>query len=186
MGAKTSKPLVSLTLARAGVEVVTASVMPDRRTNVTLARGLKVTADSHISDESADPYDAIILPGGMPGGKHLGESKELVAILQSQKSKNKLYGAICASPAVALGPNGLLDGVAKATCFPFLKDKMPESLEFSNDAVVCSNNCITSQGPGTALKYALTIAAILVSPAKAVEVAKGMLLDYSETDLVPK
>ena len=37
-------------LVRAGATVVTASVMPEGRTTVKMARGLNIVADCHISD----------------------------------------------------------------------------------------------------------------------------------------
>jgi putative intracellular protease/amidase len=67
-----------------------------------------------------------VLPGGMPGGflspnpsvcclitgilaERLRDSHELTELLRKQKKADKLYGAICASPAVVLQHHGLLE-----------------------------------------------------------------------------
>ena len=42
----------------------------------------------------------LVLPGGMPGTKYLGEHEGLVTMLKSFNDKNKLIAAICAAPSV--------------------------------------------------------------------------------------
>ncbi len=165
-------------LVRGGLEVVTASVMPERRTTVTFARGLTVTATKHIDDVVGDHFVAILLPGGMPGAQHLSECQTLIRMLRQQKEEGRLFGAICAAPAVALGPHGLLDGVERATGFPAMKDKLPQSVTYGTEEVVLSQGCLTSQGPGTAMHFGLAALAVLTSAEKASQVANGLLLSH--------
>lgn len=77
--------------------------------------------------------------------------------------------------AVVLASKGLLpDGAA--TCYPapgFREKIMTES----DDAVVVTENVITSQGPGTSLKFALQLGEILYGKEKADEIAGQMLVD---------
>lgn len=47
----------------------------------------------------------------MPGARNLRECKVLEGILKKHAAEGRMYGAICASPAVVLGPLGLLDGL---------------------------------------------------------------------------
>ena len=57
------------TLVRAGAAVTVASVMPDGRLQCKMSRGLKVVADTSIDECAAKEWDAIALPGGMPGAE---------------------------------------------------------------------------------------------------------------------
>ncbi len=159
------------TLRRAGAEVTVASV---DGIQVTASRGVKLVADARIADCVRQTYDCIALPGGMPGAEHLRDSAELTGILKKQKQAGRLYGAICASPAVALQPHGLLEGV-KATCYPALQDKLDPAY-VSNDRVVVDGNCVTSQGPATAIEFALRLVELLFGSDKAKEVGGAMLV----------
>jgi len=161
------------TLRRAGADVTVASV-ETASLQVSASRGMKLVADAGISDCVNQTYDCIVLPGGMPGAEHLRDSIPLIKLLKQQKQSGRLYGAICASPAVALQPHGLLDKT-RATCYPGMRDKLVPAYA-SNDAVVVDNNCVTSQGPGTAIAFALKLVELLFGARKAREVADAMLV----------
>lgn len=130
-------------LVRAGATVVTASVMPEGRTTVKLARGLTVVADCTIKECVGKQWDAIALPGGMPGAEHLRDSAELKELLLAQASDGKVAAAVCASPAVVFAPHGLLP--ARATCFPVDKFKAIVGTGWEDSRVVLDGNVITSQ-----------------------------------------
>lgn len=159
------------TLRRAGIEVTVASV---DKLQVTASRGVKLVADALIADCTNQSYDCIALPGGMPGAEHLRDCAELIGMLKKQKAAGRLYAAICASPVVALQPHGLLDGV-RATCFPSVRGKLNPAMA-SDEQVVGDGNCVTSQGPGTAIEFALKLVQLLCNPDKAKEVSKAMLV----------
>ncbi len=158
------------TLRRAGAEVTVASV---GQLQVTASREVKLVADALIADCAGVTYDCIALPGGMPGAEHLRDCAPLIAKLKEQKASGRLYAAICASPAVVLQPHGLLEGV-KATCFPSCRDQLDPAYAL-NDRVVVDKSCVTSQGPGTAIKFALKLVELLFGPDKTKEVGKAML-----------
>jgi len=158
-------------LRRAGAEVTVASV---DGLQVTASRGVKLVADARIADCTSQTYDCIVLPGGMPGAEHLRDCVALIGMLKKQKQAGRLYGAICASPAVALQPHGLLEGI-KATCYPSLRSKL-DPRYVSDERVVVDRNCATSQGPGTAIEFALQLVELLFGPQKAKEVAEPMLV----------
>lgn len=160
------------TLRRAGAEVTVASV---GKLQVTASRGVKLVADVLIADCAGQTYDCIALPGGMPGAEHLRDSAELIGLLKQQKQTGRLYGAICASPAVALYPHGLLEGV-KATCYPGFQSKL-DPAHVSTEQVVVDGHCVTSQGPATAIEFALKLVELLFGPAEAQEVGNAMLID---------
>eukprot|EP00816_Leptocylindrus_hargravesii_P013099 CAMPEP_0196807264 /NCGR_PEP_ID=MMETSP1362-20130617/7225_1 /TAXON_ID=163516 /ORGANISM="Leptocylindrus danicus, Strain CCMP1856" /LENGTH=197 /DNA_ID=CAMNT_0042181105 /DNA_START=156 /DNA_END=749 /DNA_ORIENTATION=- len=172
------------TLTRFGAEVVIASVMPQSSEGAPLvckmSRGIKFLADVHISECAVgtgnDNWDLIALPGGMPGAEHLRDCPEIVDLLKKQKSANKFFAAVCASPAVVLASHNLIASDAASTCYPAppFREKL---LTVSEDSVVVTDNMITSQGPGTSLKFALVLGELLFGKEKADEIAKQMLVE---------
>ncbi|MBI4358804.1 MAG: DJ-1/PfpI family protein [Candidatus Omnitrophica bacterium] len=158
-------------LRRAGVEVTIAGLSGK---TITGAHGVKFQTDVTF-DEYKDLPDAIILPGGMPGAKNLGESPKVAGLVKKMNRQNKVVGAICAAPALALAPTGILNG-KKATCYPGFEKNFPSSVAFSSDRVVVDGNIITSRGPGSALEFALELVEKLVSKEKAETLSEGMLV----------
>jgi len=157
-------------LRRAKADVTVASVGAKQ---VTASRGVRLVADILIADCAKQVYDLIVLPGGMPGAEHLRDSKVLIELLKAQAKSGRYYAAICASPAVVLNHHGLLDN-KKATCYPSMLSQISDTGE---GKVIVDGNCITSQGPGTAMEFALKLVEILFGKEKSKEVAKAMLVD---------
>jgi len=156
-------------LRRAGADVTVASA---DKSDVVCSRGVRLTADAMITECKDKQYDLIVLPGGLTGAEYLRDCTELVEMLKLQRDLGRLYGAICASPAVVLLPHGLLEG-RKATCYP------APDLDFDGrieDNVVVDGNCVTSRGPGTALEFSLKLVVLLFGKAKRNEVAAAMLV----------
>ncbi len=158
-------------LRRAGVDVTVASVEADLQ--VTASRGVKLVADRFISECVGETYDLVALPGGMPGAEHLRNSRDLEKILRRQYHEERLYGAICAAPAVVLQPLGMLP--EKATCHPGFTDRLPDDTSAASRVVV-AGNCVTSRGPGTAIEFALELVAYLYDRGKAQEIAGPMVV----------
>ena len=159
-------------LRRAEVEVVVASV--EERRMITCARGTRLTADAMLLDVLAQDFDLIVLPGGMPGAQHLAEFEPLAERVRRQAKAGELFAAICAAPALALQQYGVLRQ-RRMTCYPSFSDRL-SGCTFVDEPVVVDGNCITSQGPGTALAFALTLVEQLVGRGKRDEVAKAMLV----------
>jgi 4-methyl-5(b-hydroxyethyl)-thiazole monophosphate biosynthesis len=159
-------------LRRAGVSVTVASVMD--RAEITASRGVRIVADQLISEVADQNFDLIVLPGGMPGAEHLRDSAVLTEMLRRHAGEDRLVGAICAAPAVALKPRGLLEG-RQATAHPGFFDQLdPETR--SEARVVADGRLVTSRGPGTALEFALRLVALLLGEEKAAEVAGPMVV----------
>ena len=157
-------------LRRADVAVTVASV--ERELKVDGTRGIPLMADVLFEDVARREFDAIVLPGGEKGAERLAQCKPLIEKLRAQRVAHKWYGAICAAPALTLSPHGLLDG-KQATCYPAFRDKL---LHYVDRDVVVDGHCVTSQGPGTALRFGLKLVEALCGVEKARAVGAQMLV----------
>lgn len=159
-------------LRRAGVDVTVASVMPEQRLQITAARGTRIVADAPIEQCHQLHYDLIALPGGLPGANHLRDCALLIRMLQQQKAAGRLFAAICAAPAVVLATHQLEQDY-HTTSHPGFTAQLHH---FRNERTVVDRNCITSQGPGTALEFSLTLVEALLGAEKRAQVAAPMVL----------
>ena len=167
------------TLRRAAFKVTVAGVGAEGA--LTMSRGVKIvpdcTIDAAADEAAAEPFDLILLPGGMPGAQSLADCDKLIDILRSQRDAKRWYGAICAAPAVALLPHGLLPEGRPATCHPAFADKLPEAIRSEDRVVVDTDHrVITSRGPGTAIEMAIAAIAAIDGGERADSVAGPMLL----------
>lgn len=137
-------------LRRGGAEVNTIAVGGEY---VIGSHGIKIFADKTVEETNFDIYDGIIIPGGMPGATNIACNKKVVCALKDFIDKGKVVGAICASPAVVLGANGLIKD-KKATCYP-MEDfiKVIEN-SYTGSEVEIDGNLVTANGPKSALKFA--------------------------------
>ena len=158
-------------LRRAGVRITLAG-LADRQ--VKSSRKIGVETDILLKDLVELP-DAVILPGGIPGATNLAKSEEVAELVKKMNAAGKIVAAICAAPAAVLAPLGILDG-KKATCYPGCESDFSRKIVHSKERVVVDGNIITSQGPGTALEFALVIAARLVGQEMADAVRGKMLI----------
>lgn len=165
-------------LRRAGIDVCIASVMADRKT-ICCAHQTSLEADALIEDVLDKDWDMIVLPGGMPGAKHLQECRPLIERLKQQRHDGGWVAAICASPAVVLAHHGLLAG-NKACCYPGFEEALGEDAQVTQNAVevVEAAKLITAQGPGAAIEFGLNIVKVLLSKQQASQVAQGLLVDF--------
>lgn len=142
-------------LVRAGIVVTTAGL--DDQV-VTAARGARLLPDTQLSAVINQPFDLIVLPGGLPGANYLRDDPTLQALLKQHAADNKLIAAICAAPR-ALAAAGLLEG-RRVTCYPGALDDYPH-LDIRTTAIEVDGPIITSRGPGTAMDFALTLIELL-------------------------
>jgi protein deglycase len=143
----------------------------------TLSRGMRVQADSLIDEVKGHAYDVVVLPGGMPGAKHLADSPSLIEMLETQKNRGAWYAAICASPAVVFKGRGICTS-EKMVCYDYkdFTDPLIEAGQLGEGRVAISGKCITSVGPSSALDFGLAIVESLVGKAKADQIAKEMMM----------
>jgi 4-methyl-5(b-hydroxyethyl)-thiazole monophosphate biosynthesis len=159
-------------LRRADIEVLVASV--EARRMLSCAHGTRLTADAMLVDVLAQDFDLIVLPGGLPGAQHLADYQPLAERVREQAAAGKLFAAICAAPALALQAYGVLKQ-RRMTCYPAFSEQL-SGCTFVDQPVVVDGNCITSQGPGTALAFALTLVEQLAGKAARASVASDMLV----------
>lgn len=158
---------------RAGIIVKLISI--EKKKNVILSNGVKVSCDDIIAKENLNKYNAIYLPGG-PGYKFFNDQyapKLVTFIKKNYRNKNLTFMAMCASTTV-FADWGVLDPTVKVTCYPGMeKDKLEKN--YVKQDVVFSKNFITATGPGVAKEFAFKVAEHFTSPQKAKDVAKQML-----------
>ena len=159
-------------LRRAEVEVVVASI--EERRMITCARGSRLTADAMFADVLVQDFDLIALPGGLPGAQRLADHAPLADKVRAQAAAGRLFAAICAAPALALQNYGVLRQ-RRMTCYPALSDRL-SGCTFVDEPVVVDGNCITSQGPASAIAFALALVEALCGKARARQIADAMLV----------
>ncbi|MEK6733251.1 MAG: DJ-1 family glyoxalase III [Candidatus Omnitrophota bacterium] len=160
-------------LRRAGIDVVIAGI---ENFSVIGSHGITVSADKRLSDVKHD-FDAVILPGGMPGAMHLHNSSEVNDFIKDMNAKRVLIAGICAAPSVVMAPIGILDDKS-ATCYPGDQIDFAKNTKYKDEAVVVDGNIITSQGPATAMEFAFAIVEKLIGKDAVKKLKKHTLADY--------
>ncbi|AUX92646.1 protein deglycase YajL [Mixta gaviniae] len=172
-------------LVRAGITVTTASVNGDGDRQIVCSRGVTLLADALLVDVADNDYDAIVLPGGLKGAQAFHDSPLLVEAVQQFHLSGRIVAAICAAAGTVLVPHDLFP-IGNMTGFPGLKETIPDDKWVEKRVVWDPRvNLLTSQGPGTAMDFALKLIDLLVGKEKAAEVASQLVLaagiyDYRE------
>ncbi len=153
--------------------------------------------DENLIDAAQMEFDAILLPGGLPGAKFLAQSKKLGAVLRKFSAQGKKIGAICAAPW-ALASAGVLRG--EFVCYPgfekqvlsandeFMRvqngeknsqicgENLQNELKFCGDKnVVINGSILTSKGPATAMEFALILVREICGETKYNEIKSDLL-----------
>lgn len=162
-------------LVRANYDVVVASADFSGQLTMKASRGVTLTADCKLVDVADEEFAAVVLPGGIGGAEVFRDSTLLVEIVKQQKYDGRLVAAICATPAVMLEHHQLYPK-AIMTCHPSLQERIPEQ-RWRNRRVTfdINHNLLTSQGPGTALEFAIEIIAQLSGKQRAKEVVLPLI-----------
>ncbi len=159
-------------LRRAKIDVTLASVADK---TVKGRSGIVIIPDCNIDDAlKEEPFDMIVLPGGLPNAYTLRDDKRVTAAVANAYKSGRFVAAICAAPA-ALQAAGVLKN-EKATNYPGVKDDLPSDIYIENN-VVESGKVITSRGPGTAIEFALTLVRIMTDKNLSRKIAKELLAD---------
>ncbi|HWA77971.1 MAG TPA: DJ-1 family glyoxalase III [Polyangiaceae bacterium] len=140
-------------LRRAGIAVTVAAL---HASPVRGSHDIALVADTTLTDVQEQSFDALVLPGGMPGAKHLREDSRVLELVRRFVAAGKLTAAVCAGPTV-LEAAGVLTG-RRATSYP--GHALPSAV-YQEAAVVEDGPIVTSRGVGTSLEFALALVARL-------------------------
>ena len=159
-------------LRRAGVSVTTVAI--GGGDTVIGSHGIAVQADMPETLYRDAKPEMIILPGGMPGSRHLDESRTVDTTLRVAASNNAYLAAICAAPMI-LGKRGYLQG-KRAICFPGFEEHLLGAT-LADARVVTDGKTITAAGMGVALEFGLALVAALKGQNTADELRRAVLAD---------
>ena len=160
-------------LRRAKLDVTVASCAKDLY--VTSSHNVTIKADVMAEDVDKEEYDAVFLPGGMPGSSNLFHNLSVTRRCMDMNGEGKVVSAICAAPAVVLANLGILDG-RKATCYPGCEEGCRKN-DFSEDGVVVDGNVITGKSAAFACDLALEIVRALLGNAMVVNVETQLYIE---------
>jgi len=155
-------------LRRAGWQVTSAAV---GSSPVLGSRGVQLVADT--AWEAVDPmaFDLLTIPGGAAGAQTLAAHEGVLAAVRAFVRDGRPVAAICAGPTV-LHAAGVL-AKRQVTSHPSVRAELTEAIVL-DDRVVIDRGIMTSQGPGTAVEFALALIGTLDSADRAAEIARGM------------
>lgn len=140
---------VSSVLRQAGIPVTTAGIPGIQ---IKSSTGTLYLADRKVDMINLKEYDALVLVGGDPGYKNMGQSKTLNDIIHRFGAEKKVIAALSQSPLL-LKAHGLLDEV-KATVYPGFERELPRP---RSGKVIIDGNILTSSGPGAAMEATLKL-----------------------------
>ncbi|MCU5772023.1 protein deglycase YajL [Erwiniaceae bacterium BAC15a-03b] len=172
-------------LVRGGLKVTTASVESNGEREIVCSRGVRLLADAPLVEVADNDFAAIVLPGGLKGAETFRDSPLLVESVRQFHLSGRIVAAICAAAGTVLVPHNLFP-VGNMTGYPGLKETIPQG-KWMDKRVVWDPrvNLLTSQGPGTAIDFALKLIDLIAGKEKAHEVASQLVLaagifDYRE------
>jgi len=146
-------------LRRAGAHVTLASLDGH---DACGRSGIWLRPDEGMAEAGPRTWELVVLPGGQPNARTLQTDPRVREVVQRTANEGGRVAAICAAP-VALAAFGVM-GSRAFTCFPGTQSHVvwhaPGAVHDPR-AVVDDDRVITSAGPGTAMEFALYLAAML-------------------------
>ena len=161
-------------LKRLDINVILAGI---KGTNICGSHGICLTTQTTINDISADDFDALILPGGLPGTTNLRDSENVISLVYHANEQNKICAAICAAPIV-LRDAGITENKI-ITGYPGCErlSNNPD-FKFSEKSVEISDNIITAKGMGKASEFGFAIARALgISDKQIKDISSSAFID---------
>lgn len=171
-------PLDIMRRANLEVDVISAN----NEDFITSSHNVKILADKKIDEvNNILDYDAIVIPGGMPGSTLLRDNKKIIEFYQTMYNSGKLVAAICAAPIV-LSAAGITDD-KEVTSYPGFDKEINYKNYNSDKAVVIDKNVITAQGPAVAILFGYEIVNYLLQDNTAEDVKQAMLVPVLKNNL---
>ena len=157
-------------LRRAGIGVFLAGVGEETRM-VTTSRGVRIAPDGAGDPAESTRFDALVIPGGIGGTQAMRQDESVKQAVREFMQAGKLVASLCAGPTV-LQDAGVLTG-RTYTSHPSSRPELTAGT-WVDQPVVRDGNLVTSQAPGTAFAFALTLVGLLESEDAARKIAAGM------------
>lgn len=167
-------------MRRAGLNVDLISA--NNEDYITGCHNVKIIVDKKLKEiENILDYDAIVIPGGLPGSILLRDNRKIIEFYQTMYQKNKLVAAICAAPIV-LSKAGVLKD-KEVTSYPGFKEEIESRLYNNTKAVVVDQNVITAQGPAVAMLFGYEIVKYLLDEKSSNNITNEMLIPVLKNNL---
>jgi len=161
-------------LRRLGFDLVLAGL---NEIIVVGAHDIKITADTVLAELDTIDFDAVVLPGGMPGSMNLRNSDELMEFVHTVYAGGGVVAAICAAP-VALARFGLTDGKI-ITAYPGFEEYLNGNVPTGRMTEI-DGRIVTGKGPGSAFEFAGRIAEALGESDAVAGIFAGMFIKVNE------
>lgn len=160
-------------LRRAQIEVVIATINDILTVG---ANGIVIQANQYLKDlKEVNQFDMVVLPGGAQNTENLATSTLVKDTLKKMKNEEKFIGAICAA-AYALHEANVLNDTY--TCYPSFEKKIDSATYTKDEKVVIDKKVITSQGPATAMQFALELVKVLKGEELYKKIKDGLLVTH--------
>lgn len=144
-------------LKRLNVNVIFAGIETYK---VRGAHDFHLCTETLLSDISAADFDALVLPGGLPGALNLRDSQAVTDLINQAYNNNKICAAICAAPIVLRDA-----GIAKdkrITGYPTTEQLSHNpDFQYTGNDVETDGRIITAKGMGKSAAFAFEIARAL-------------------------
>ena len=144
---------------------------------LTASRGVRLQPDETWGAVDPAAWDALVIPGGAGGVRSLVRDERVLAAVRGFHVQRKWVAAICAAPLV-LQAAGILTATSRVTCHPGAAAELTVTKRLDETTVV-DGRLVTSQGPGTAFEFALTLVRLIDGAAAARSLAASMVLSAS-------
>jgi 4-methyl-5(b-hydroxyethyl)-thiazole monophosphate biosynthesis len=153
-------------LRRAGISVTITSITSQKE--VVGSHNITIIADTTIDNCRVEDFDAVFIPGGMPGTINILESTAAVSLVSQFYKSNKICSSICAGPRV-LDLAGCLNN-KEYTCFPGAEEFISSGTHSSKDIVV-DDNIVTGKAMGVATDFGLALVENLLDKNRSEKIA---------------
>jgi len=135
------------------------------------SRGVQLVADTAWDAIDPADFDLLVIPGGAQGAQALAAHEGVLDAIRGFVRDGRPVAAICAGPTVLHAAGVLRE--RKATSHPSVRGALTDAIVL-DDRVVIDGGIMTSQGPGTAMEFALALISTLDASERAGEIARGM------------
>jgi 4-methyl-5(b-hydroxyethyl)-thiazole monophosphate biosynthesis len=167
-GFEETEALTTVDILRRGSVGVTMVSLTGREM-VKGKHDINVQADALFEEVRDRSFDVLVIPGGTTD---YTEHEGLLDWVRRYDQEGKKLAAICAAPAV-FGKAGILQG-RRAVCYPGMESYLTGAI-IEHDVVATDGHITTSQGPATAIFFALQILDILEGRETARKVGEAFL-----------